>query len=67
VDPDTDYSREPQTLVEFRPEPTDTGTRLTISESGFSALPEGRRLEALRSNDGGWAERADNVRRHVEA
>ena len=35
--PDADYSREPTTLVEFRLEPTATGTRLHISESGFAA------------------------------
>lgn len=66
VDPDVDYSTEPQTLVEFRLEPTPDGVRLIISESGFNALPEGRRAEALRMNESGWEQQASNVRAHVE-
>jgi uncharacterized protein YndB with AHSA1/START domain len=68
VDPDVDYSGEPKTLVEFRLEPTAKGTRLTITESGFSALPDARRrLEALRRNAGGWDEQARNIAAHVES
>src|SRR6185369_16184025 len=33
VDPKADYSKEPPTLVEFRLEPTATGTRLYLTES----------------------------------
>lgn len=66
VDPDVDYSKEPSTLVEFTLEPTSAGTRLTIVESGFDALPAGRRRdEALRSNTGGWEEQARNIAAHV--
>ena len=67
VDPDVDYSNEPQTLVEFRLEPTAGGTRLTVSESGFSALPEARRVDALRMNESGWEHQMSNVRTHVES
>jgi uncharacterized protein YndB with AHSA1/START domain len=67
VDPDTDYSDEPQTLVEFTLEPTSGGTRLTITESGFGALPEGRRVDALRMNDSGWTAQVNNIRTHVES
>jgi hypothetical protein len=56
-----DYSGEPQILVEFRLAPSDGGTRLFITESGFSKLPDARRLEALRSNSGGWDEQAQNI------
>jgi uncharacterized protein YndB with AHSA1/START domain len=66
VESDVDYTDEPQTLVEFVLEPTAGGTRLSISESGFSTLPEGRRMEALRMNDSGWTEQANNIRTHVE-
>jgi uncharacterized protein YndB with AHSA1/START domain len=66
VDPDVDYSQEPPTLVEFRLEATGKGTRLTVIESGFDALPPHRRPEALRMNDGGWAEQMRNIRAHVE-
>lgn len=65
VDPDRDYADEPSTLVEFRLEPLAGGTRLTIVESGFDALPAGRRDEALRMNAGGWDAQADHIRRHV--
>jgi len=67
IDPAVDYAQEPPTLVEFRLEPTATGTKLTLSESGFDALPDHRRDEALRMNDGGWAEQMVNIQAHVEA
>ena len=67
VDPTVDYSSEPTTLVEFTLEEVKEGTRLTIVESGFDALPPGRRDEAWRSNDGGWSEQMKNVARHVES
>jgi hypothetical protein len=43
-----------------------TGTRLTITESGFDKVPEYRRAEAFRMNDGGWAEQIRNIKDHVE-
>lgn len=67
-DDDFDYENEPQTLVEFRLEPTSSGTRLVVTESGFSALPdEPRRLDALRENTGGWNEQAKNIIAHVNS
>ena len=54
VDPDVDYSQESPTLVEFRLEPAGDGTLLSVTESGFDALPAARRAEAFRMNDGGW-------------
>lgn len=52
---DADYSTEPMTLVTFELEAVDGGhTRLTITESGFDAIPLGRRAEAFTANDGGW-------------
>lgn len=67
IDPDADYSAEPPTLVEFRLEPTPAGgTMLTVVESGFSKIPAGRRAEAFRMNDGGWAEQMENIAAHVD-
>lgn len=66
VEPDQDYSAEPQIRVEFRLEPAGEGTRLTVVESGFDALPAERRDEALRSNTRGWEEQMKNVKAHVE-
>jgi uncharacterized protein YndB with AHSA1/START domain len=66
VDPDVDYSKETPTLVEFRLEPTPSGTRLTVTESGFDTVPAHRRAEAFRMNEGGWAEQVKNIKAHVE-
>ena len=65
VDPKMDYSKEPQTLVEFRLEETADGTRLTVTESGFDKIPAGRRPEAFRMNEGGWAEQMKNIERYL--
>jgi len=65
IDPKTDYSKEPSTLVEFRLEKKGIGTLLTVTESGFSRLPAARRDEAFRMNDGGWAEQLKNIENHV--
>ncbi len=65
VDPNTDYSSEPPTLVEFRLEKTATGTLLTVTETGFEKIPAHRRDEAFRMNDGGWAQQVQNIERHV--
>ncbi len=66
VDPD-DQADHPSTLVEFRLEPTATGTRLDISECGFSNVPEDRQAETYRNNTRGWNEQAKNIAAHVES
>jgi uncharacterized protein YndB with AHSA1/START domain len=65
IDPEKDYSKEPPTLVEFRLVPVRGGTRLTITESGFSKLPAKRRPAALRMNRSGWAQQLKNIREHI--
>src|SRR2546421_2508857 len=55
IDPNADYSREPQTLVTFDVQEVPGGTLLTVSESGFSQIPESRRAEAYAANEAGWA------------
>ena len=66
IDPAVDYSGEPMTLVELRLEDADEGgTRLTVVESGFDAIPAARRAQALRANRGGWDEQLRRVERHV--
>lgn len=66
VDPDTEYDSEAKVLVEFRLEPTERGTRLTITETGFLQFPASKRLDILRSNSEGWDLQAGNVAAHVE-
>ena len=67
IDPGVDYSTEPPTLVTFRLEDADGGTRLSVTESGFDATPAHRRDEAFRMNDHGWSQQLHNIERHVAA
>ena len=67
IDPKVDYSNEPTTLVEFRLEEAEGGTKLTIVESGFDKISAARRNEAFRMNDKGWAGQIENIRRYVES
>lgn len=66
-DPEIDDAHQPETLVEFRLQSTTNGTHLVVSESGFSALPDDRRTEVFRRNEGGWAEQVLNIQAHVES
>ena len=65
IDPKTDYSAEPMTLVEFRLKTVPEGTELTVIESGFDKIPKHRRDEAYRMNDGGWKSQIENLHRYV--
>src|SRR3954469_5354634 len=65
LDPAVDYSGEPPTLIEFTLEPIAGGTRLTVVESGFDALPPHRRDEAFRMNEKGWTVQVQNIANHV--
>jgi uncharacterized protein YndB with AHSA1/START domain len=67
VEPDVDYSKEPTTLVEFRLDEVDGGTRLTVIESGFDGIPAARREEAFRMNEGGWTEQTRRIEQYVTA
>jgi uncharacterized protein YndB with AHSA1/START domain len=65
VDPQVDYSQELPTLVEFHLEKIATGTRLTVIESGFDAVPAARRDEAFRMNSQGWAAQVERIDNYV--
>ena len=65
LDPDTEYGDDAKVVVEFRLEPRDNGTRLTIIETGFLQFPESKRLEVLRSNQQGWEMQAENIAAYV--
>lgn len=56
VDPSVDYSREPRTTVTFTLEPSERGTRLTVSETGFDEISLARRAKVYKDNSQGWAE-----------
>ena len=55
VDPAIDYSKEPTTLVAFSLEQVAGGVLLTLTESGFDAIPLERRAKAFASNEQGWS------------
>jgi uncharacterized protein YndB with AHSA1/START domain len=67
IEPGVDYADEPTTLVTFTLEDAAGGTRLTIVESGFDAIPESRRVKAFSMNSKGWDGQAENLRRFVAA
>ena len=66
IDPSIDYTQEPPTLVEFLLEEAEGGTKVTVIESGFDALPAHRRDEAFRMNEGGWTIQVKNIQSYVE-
>jgi hypothetical protein len=49
-----DYSHEPMTLVVFELADAPGGILLTVTESGFDAIPLERRAKAFGANDAGW-------------
>jgi len=63
----SDCVGEPTTHVVFELEDVDGGTLVKVIETGFDAIPVTRRADAYRSNDGGWGEQMEAIRRHVEA
>ncbi|MBM9596149.1 SRPBCC family protein [Roseitranquillus sediminis] len=54
-----------ETRVAFTLEPVPTGTRVTVTESGFDALPPEARADARRRNEGGWEWQMKNLAQHV--
>ncbi|WP_434562255.1 SRPBCC family protein [Pseudomonas sp. Z4-20] len=61
VDPQTDYSQESETQVQFELEDMNGGTLLKVVESGFNCIPEARRLKAFRMDSRGWDEQMANI------
>jgi uncharacterized protein YndB with AHSA1/START domain len=57
----------PWTLVEFRLAEVAGGTRVTVTESGFAALPEPLRGSVLRGNDRGWEIQLGNIADYLAA
>jgi len=65
IEEGVDYSAEPTTLVTFTFEDSGAGTRLTIVESGFDAIPESRRAQAFSMNERGWTGQVENIRKFL--
>jgi uncharacterized protein YndB with AHSA1/START domain len=56
-----------RTYVEFTLEPTATGTRLTVVESGFAQLPDDEHAKAFRGNTQGWASELGELVEYLDA
>lgn len=67
VDPNIDYSREPRTTVTFTLEPTESGTRLSVAETGFDEISLARRAKAHADNTQGWSEVLVWLQKYAEA
>lgn len=67
IESGVDYSAEPTTRVTFTLQDAGAGTRLTIVESGFDAIPESRRAKAFAMNSSGWNGQAENIRKFLAA
>jgi uncharacterized protein YndB with AHSA1/START domain len=65
IEEGVDYSAEPTTLVSFTLEDASGGTRLTIVESGFDAIPASRRAKAFSMNSAGWEGQAKNIQKFL--
>src|ERR1700712_2784662 len=66
IEPGTDYSSEPMTLVQFELQEIEPGkTLLKITESGFDRVPLARRAEAFKANEGGWAHQSKLIEKYV--
>ena len=66
VDPNVDYTREPRTTVTFTLEPSERGTRLSVSETGFDAVSLARRAQVYTDNDQGWTTVVGWLQTYVE-
>ena len=62
--PDDDPRR---TYVEFTLEPVEAGTRLTVTESGFSQLPDDIHGKAFGGNTEGWASELGELVAYLDA
>jgi uncharacterized protein YndB with AHSA1/START domain len=58
-------ANEPPTLVEFRLEDADGGTKVTVTESGFDRLSLAKRAAAFEDNSKGWTEQMVALERYV--
>jgi uncharacterized protein YndB with AHSA1/START domain len=63
VQPGEDVSAEPMTLVEFRLEDAEGGTRLYLNESGFDALFASRSARVFGENQDGWKIQLESLER----
>lgn len=57
----------PYTTVSFTLEEIESGTRLTLVESGFASLPDQIREQSQEGNDAGWRDELEELKTYLEA
>jgi uncharacterized protein YndB with AHSA1/START domain len=62
-----DVMKELSTLVEFRLESVDGGTRVRMQESGISLLPGEITEDTLKGNDDGWTFMIGRLEQHLNS
>jgi uncharacterized protein YndB with AHSA1/START domain len=67
VDPHVDYSSEPRTTVTFTLEPSGSGTRVSVQETGFTEISLARRAKVFADNSQGWTEVLVWLSKHAES
>lgn len=60
-----DVTNEPMTRVEFELSAEPEGTTLTVTESGFDAIPLARRATAFEGNSEGWSHQMRLIERFL--
>jgi uncharacterized protein YndB with AHSA1/START domain len=66
VESSADAASAPTTLVMFELREVEAGaTHLTITESGFSAVPLERRAQAFTANEGGWEHQTTLITKYL--
>jgi uncharacterized protein YndB with AHSA1/START domain len=65
IEPNIDYSTEPTTLVTFILDEVKGGTKLTVTETGFDAIPASRRAKAFSANTSGWEQQLEHIRAYL--
>ena len=64
-DAKVDYYAEPTTLVVFRLEEVAGGTKVTVTESGFTQISLARRADVFRENTDGWEYQMNALQKYV--
>lgn len=67
IEPGVDYSSEPKTLIRFELQEAEEGVLLSITESGFDAIPLARRAKAFAANEGGWSHQSVLIGKYLAA
>jgi len=67
IDPKIDYSREARTTVTFTLDRSESGTRLSVAETGFDLVSLERRAKVYADNAQGWGEVVVWLRNYAEA